>query len=613
MSWNAHLKKNKISPPIISPRKALPTQNPHPDYIEHLEVPHYESQNVYIKHHQRFAYHTQNATLSNAHLLFHARKRNTNSVNNLVVEDHGIGINIHEIHRFMKKTKFVGNFSFHEGKLQNTMVGRIFRHLHNKTRGVSINLLHKCTPDEILQRFNHIRTLKKLSYLGLDLDNQDFFDWVEKDYKKLVSDMNALKNLKGFHFSDHSQGMHENFLEVLLHFIRKQTKVEDLFLSLPEIERFHTSPKDTNPYLELCRVLNILPNLKAVSLVIDGSSVTNENVRQLGYVLSTKSMDICKLKINNPNISPKYEILNSIPNFRLELASNIVSLQADNSKHLSTLQFPVEINITENYWKGLANKDFTENLFESLSQVNKLEAFYWREETWKTHLGRKNVFPGLSYLLTNKCQDLKKLGLKFTSSEMISSVLKDLNSQLKSMSRLTYFGLDISQYNQADGCDDLLLELMSSLAELPALEELHFGIVGSHTSTCFQKSLFDRIAKIKHLKRLEIPHMKLSKASILYLFSKISKLHKLEGCVLKFAMPDEPQCKEDRRGVRKDEFLMRMADYIGCVTKLASLEIRFPFVISNNLIKNFEERLFYKNKKLNLKVNFDVLAFLMNI
>jgi len=446
------------------------------------------------------------------------------------------------------------------------------------------------------------------------MDNQDFFDWIDKDYTRLASNMNALRNLKAFHFFNHSQGMHENFLDLLLRFIKNQKNIEDLQLSLPEIERFHTTPKETNPYLELCSVLYLLPNLRAVSLVIDGSSVTNENVRQLGHVLSSKTfMDICKLKINNPNISSKYEILNSIPNFRLELASNSSSLQADNSKHLTALQCPIEIKITENYWKGLANKDLTENLFESLSQVNKLEAFYWREDTYKSHAGRKNLFPGLSYLISNKCQDLKKLGLKFSSSDMVDTVLQDLNSQLKYMPQLTSFSLDISQYNKADGCDDLLLNILSSLAELPNLQELSFGIVGNQACPTYYKNLFDRISKIKHLVRLEIPHMKLSRALILYLFSKISKLQNLESCTFKFVTLDDSQCKEDRRGITKEEFMMKTADYIGCLGKLSSLEIRFPFVISNTLIKAFEERVYYKNKKVNQKLSCDVLAFLMNI
>jgi len=273
----------------------------------------------------------------------------------------------------------------------------------------------------------------------------------------------------------------------------------------------------------------------------------------------------------------------------------------------------MEIKITENYWKGLANKDFTENLFESLSQVNKLEAFYWREDSWKSHAGRKNLFPGLSYLLSNKCQDLKKLGLKFTSSDMVDTVLQDLNSQLKNMPQLESFSLDISQYNKDDGCDDLILQILNSLAELPALQELSLGIVGNQSSPTYYKNLFDRISKIKHLVKLEIPHMKLSRALILYLFSKISKLQNLESCTFKFVTPDESQFKEDRKGITKEEFMMKTAEYVGCLAKLASLEIRFPFVISNKLTKIFEERVYYKNKKVNQKLSCDVLAFLMNI
>jgi len=196
---------------------------------------------------------------------------------------------------------------------------------------------------------------------------------------------------------------------------------------------------------------------------------------------------------------------------------------------------------------------------------------------------------------------------------MVDTVLQDLNAQIKNMPRLTSFSLDISQYNRDDGCDDLLLNILGSLAELPSLQELSLGIVGNQACPVYYKQLFDRISKIKHLVRLEIPHMKLSRALILYLFSKISKLQNLESCTFKFVTPDDFQCKEDRRGLTKEDFLMKTAEYIGCLAKLASLEIRFPFVISNNLIKAFEERIYYKNKKVSQKMSCDVLAFLMNI
>jgi len=615
MSCNVHTKKYKFNPPIQSMKKGTtPKAAEATKFLKDLPSALLIENESYLLHEKRrnlLAEPVMNMT--NAHPFLHNRKRGMNCIHKMVVEDQGVGTNIHDLHRFVRRIRYLSHFSFHGSKVQTVMAGPIFKAMHNKTRSLSITLYSKPGPLQVIQNFKQIKCFKSLSSLRLSIENQDFLGWKNRDYARLIHNFHPIKDLKGFTFSNTSFGMNEDLLEHVLIYIQKHRHLEKLTLVLPEIERFHTSKKVVHPYFGLTQVLSGLSSIRRLSLTVDGSSITNENLKQLSLALSSKNLLDCRLKVNNPSMSKRFDILNFIPNLRLEINSSLSNFQLDTPQQLCNYKFPVALQVNENYWQKLANKDFVDNLFSSFAQIPKMDSFNWKEESWKNQIGRKNLFPVLSKLISKNCQDLKCLGLKFSSSEMLDSLLSILVTHMHKMQQLTSVKIDIVQYNHKDGCDELLERFFDALGQLPGLKELGFGISGHQINPAFYKSLFDKIPKMKNLTHFEITHVKLSRALIFYLISKVSKLLFLESCSMKYSIMDEYSKKENRQGPSKNEVLEHIADSLGKLVRLSSLEIKFPFSLSDNQIKAFEERLYYKNKKLFLKMSFDVLAFLMNM